>query len=70
LDIRIGDPVCILVNGDVPFVMRPAEEQLVLKWLPTWRKKEYHLVGECYIHMLMDGEAWDDKSRVEDLVLV
>ena len=41
-----GDIVCVLYGGRVPFVLRPCE-------------KGYTLIGECYIHGLMDGEAMD-----------
>jgi hypothetical protein len=41
----IGDVVCILNGGRVPFVLRPANSGIY-----TW-------VGECYIHGIMEGEA-------------
>ena len=41
-----GDVLCVLYGGRVPFVLRPCE-------------KGYTLIGECYIHGLMDGEAMD-----------
>ena len=44
-----GDVVCVLYGGRVPFVLRPCG-------------KGYTLIGECYIHGLMDGEAIDMKQ--------
>jgi hypothetical protein len=39
-----GDVVCILLGGHVPFVLRRDGD-------------EYRLIGECYLHTMMDGEA-------------
>ncbi|KAI0423746.1 heterokaryon incompatibility protein-domain-containing protein [Xylaria sp. FL1042] len=41
-----GDRVCILYGANVPFVLRPQV-----------RGDGYILIGECYIHKLMHGEA-------------
>ena len=41
-----GDVICVLYGGRVPYVLRPC-------------KDGYTLIGECYIHGLMDGEAMD-----------
>lgn len=44
---RAGDLVCVLYGGQTPFVLRqdPSGEAL------------YRLVGDCYVHGLMNGEA-------------
>jgi len=40
------DLVCVLLGGDMPFVLRP--------------KGSWHtFVGECYVHGIMDGEVLD-----------
>jgi hypothetical protein len=39
-----GDIICIFYGGRVPYIVRPTAEY-------------YELVGECYAHGLMDGEA-------------
>ena len=41
-----GDIVCVLYGGRVPFLLRPRLEG-----------SGYVLVGECYVHGLMDGEG-------------
>lgn len=41
---KVGDLICILFGGEVPFVIRPTENGA------------YTLVGECYINGVMDGE--------------
>lgn len=41
---EVGDIVCVFLGGKMPFVLRP------------WGTR-YLLVGECYVHGLMNGEA-------------
>ena len=43
-DIEPGDVVCILLGSQVPFVLRAANDH-------------YMLLGECYCHGIMEGEA-------------
>lgn len=43
---EMGDVVCVLFGSKVPFCLRPIG-------------KHYLLVGECYVHGLMKGEAMD-----------
>lgn len=47
-----GDVVCVLFGGKLPFCLRP------------WGTR-YLLVGECYVHGLMDGEAMEMMGRNE-----
>lgn len=42
--IRVGDVLCILFGGQVPFILRSEGEH-------------YRLVGECYVYELMDGKG-------------
>jgi len=49
-----GDRIAIFSGGDVPFVLRPNEDST------------YRLVGACYVHGIMDGEAFpDDPEELE-----
>lgn len=41
------DLVCIFDGGPMPFILRPTKQE----------KNCYELIGECYIHGIMDGEA-------------
>jgi hypothetical protein len=41
---KVGDAICLLDGGCVPFVLRKSDTG-------------YRLVGECYIHGIMDGEG-------------
>jgi hypothetical protein len=44
-DCQVGDVVAVLFGGNVPYVLRSAEDG------------RYRLIAECYVHGLMDGEA-------------
>ncbi|KAI4122814.1 MAG: hypothetical protein LQ338_005594, partial [Usnochroma carphineum] len=52
----VGDKVFILEGGKTPYVLRQKDEY-------------WQLVGECYLHGIMYGEAYDE-SRCEDVVLI
>ena len=43
---RVGDRICIFEGCRMPFVLRPAKGD-----------RGYVLLGDCYVHGLMDGEA-------------
>lgn len=46
----VGDQVWDLLGGSVPFILRkPAANN---------PEKEFSLVGECYVHGIMNGEIW------------
>jgi len=45
-----GDLVCLVLGGEVPFVLRRSDD-------------EYELVGECYVHGLMDGEGLVEAAK-------
>lgn len=47
-----GDVICVLFGGKLPFCLRPLGEG-------------YLLVGECYVHGLVKGEALDMMARNE-----
>jgi hypothetical protein len=51
---QIGDKVCILFGSAVPFVLREDRDGVFM------------LVGECYVHGIMDGEAMKERD-VESL---
>ncbi|KAI1146498.1 heterokaryon incompatibility protein-domain-containing protein [Nemania diffusa] len=59
--IRFNDKVCLLHGAAVPFIIRP-----------TRKRGSYEVVGECYVHGIMDGEAYHamDFSRVHRITLV
>ena len=52
---RKGDVLCVLRGGDVPFVLREKENGY------------WELVGEAYVHGIMDG-SWVRKAVKEDVM--
>ncbi|KAK5997802.1 Heterokaryon incompatibility 6-like protein [Cladobotryum mycophilum] len=55
--LQVGDVVVVLHGGRTPFILRRAEDGG-----PGWT-----LIGECYAHGLMNGEALDLQGAVEDV---
>jgi hypothetical protein len=54
---KVGDEICVLFGGSIPFVIR--------------RDGNYcRFVGECYVYGIMNGEVLDklDESQVEDFL--
>ena len=53
---NVGDQVCVFIGVCVPFVIRK-----------LGGRNEYQLVGECYVHDIMDGQAecMGDLQRTE-----
>ncbi|KAF5984248.1 heterokaryon incompatibility (het-6OR allele) [Fusarium coicis] len=49
---RAGDRIALLLGGRTPYVLRNAGEK--------WR-----ILGDCYVHGIMSGEAWGDNKCVE-----
>lgn len=50
--VQIGDLVVVLLGGKVPFVLRESRT-----------KGKFFLVGECYVHGIMNGEVMQDGLR-------
>ncbi|KAK0714092.1 hypothetical protein B0T26DRAFT_650377 [Lasiosphaeria miniovina] len=61
---QVGDGVYVLAGGHVPFVLRRDQSG-------GSAPSTFWLVGDCYVHGLMHGEAlrWEG-SRWEDVRLV
>jgi hypothetical protein len=49
---RAGDRIALLQGGRMPYVLRKAGE----KW---------KILGDCYVHGIMSGEAWSDEKCVD-----
>lgn len=47
---QIGDVVCLLEGGRVPYILRPLQGGL------------YSFIGDAYVHGLMRGEGWSPNS--------
>lgn len=56
-NMQSGDLVCILTGSPVPWLIRRDGE-------------DYILVGECYVHGIMNGEVMETEALlVQDIVL-
>jgi hypothetical protein len=58
---QIGDRICILFGSAVPFILRKSKDDFFM------------LVGECYIHGIMDGEIIkerDIESLSQDFLII
>jgi hypothetical protein len=56
-DAEKGDEICVFDGGAVPFILRKNQ--------PEKRVRKYALIGECYIHGIMYGEALKFKDIKE-----
>ena len=60
LSMSPGDQIWVLENGRVPFVLRPVDDG-----------KNFELLGECYVHGVMDGQLFSNGMPVyENISLV
>ena len=55
----VGATVCIFSGGEVPFLVRAAEDG-----------EECRFLSECYVHGVMDGEAMGGRSTLEQFLLL
>lgn len=59
-----GDLIAVLVGGHTPFVLRPTEEKEIDSEVGV--KQCYALDGDCYVHGLMDGEAFKKIKIIDE----
>jgi len=59
MEAQVGDIICVLYGCSVPVVLREKEENGKKIWL---------LIGECYVHEIMDGEAVEDILEDEEVM--
>ncbi|KAF1942827.1 hypothetical protein EJ02DRAFT_421800 [Clathrospora elynae] len=57
-----GDQVWFLYGGKVPFIMRKTESQNV-----NDGRHKLHIVGDAYVHGVMDGEAVADGHQAHNI---
>jgi len=55
-----GDLVYVLMGGAVPFVLRPTGVQYSGR---SGFTQSHKLIGDCYVHGVMDGQATDDNWK-------
>lgn len=51
--VQIGDQICVLFGGKTPFILRQKDASLDV---PN-QSQEWELVGDVYVHGIMDGET-------------
>lgn len=62
------DIVYVLDGGNTPFLLRPIKGR---RDVPGYGEHEcYQLVGDCYVHGIMYGEAVQDDKKIVDLYIV
>ncbi|OLN86060.1 Heterokaryon incompatibility protein 6, OR allele 6 [Colletotrichum chlorophyti] len=55
---RVGDKVCVLAGGKMPFIVRDLERSGQTPRTSTFKTEtNCRLIGDAYVHGLMDGEA-------------
>ncbi|KAK0642113.1 heterokaryon incompatibility protein-domain-containing protein [Cercophora newfieldiana] len=59
-DMMVGDVVSVLLGGQMPFILRPTGNDSAF----------YQLIGEVYVHGIMDGEVTREGRDVEWVSLV
>jgi hypothetical protein len=55
---QLGDAIFLVPGCDTPLLLR------------RFKGKEFHFVGQCYVHGIMHGEAFPPDVSLEDIVLV
>ena len=62
---RVGDSVALLAGGYTPFIIRAANDIAAAKeGIPT--DAVYKLIGDCFVHGLMDGEGMAQHKDRDD----
>lgn len=54
---RADDLIFVFPESHIPFVLRPVDDG-------------YHLLGDCYIHGMMDGEGHNDTKAFETIDII
>lgn len=56
---KVGDTIAVLHGGDMPFILREFSEEVIL---PDPDRVCNLMIGECYVHGLMWGEALENEE--------
>jgi hypothetical protein len=60
MDAEVGDIIALLEGGPVPYILRPRVGE---------EAGCYELIGDAYVHGLMDGEGWKP-DLLQEIVLL
>jgi hypothetical protein len=63
---QVGDQVFVVGGPDVPFILRQFDGDRTASL-----QSGYRLIGDCYVHGIMDGEVYESPlcGRVESLII-
>ncbi|KAM6534590.1 hypothetical protein FALCPG4_19031 [Fusarium falciforme] len=61
-DIQVGDSICVLGGGSMPFILRQVERH--------GGDIAYQYIGQAYVHGIMVGEAMNEGRDLEWISLV
>ena len=65
-----GDHVVLMPGGKIPYVLRPIGRPTVTDFDDGADTDDcYEFIGDCYMHGIMFGEAWDE-SKLQPITLV
>ena len=67
--LKEGDWVAVLLGSDVPFVIREADPDSLDPTKPVPHDTRFKLVGECYVHGLMQGQAVRGQDIERNIIL-
>lgn len=67
--LKEGDRVAVLLGSDVPFVIREADPDSLDPTMPVPHDTKFKLVGECYVHGLMQGQAVRGQEIERNIIL-
>jgi hypothetical protein len=68
-NVEVSDAVCILHGCSVPVLLRRADNETRAKE-NTNARVQYRLIGECYVHGMMDGEAVGESRTMDNFELI
>jgi hypothetical protein len=60
--VRKGDQICVLLGCSIPLILRQRKDE-----------SSHEVIGECYLHGFMNGEALEEldsgEFKIEDVQL-
>ena len=60
---EVGDVICLVGGVEKPLLMRPDSGD------EKGHRERWRLVGDCYVHGIMDGEKWDEGKGARSFIL-
>lgn len=68
--LQVGDWVVVLLGSDAPFIVREADPDARDQTKAVPQDVKFKLVGECYVHGLMQGQAVRGKDIERNIILI